>query len=210
MRTMTVLAMALALAGSGAGAAGQEGGDPKAAPKAAIEQLNVELVAVLQQAGQLGYQGRYDKLQGVLAGSFDLPFMGEKVVGRHWKELSPADQQRWLDAFERYTTANYAGRFTKFTGQRFETLDVEDGAGGTKVVKVRIVDPGKENVDLTYRLHQVGGQWKVIDVFYRGTVSEMALRRSEYSAILQRDDLDALIAALEGKISDLQAGKSEG
>jgi phospholipid transport system substrate-binding protein len=204
---MAVVAVALSLAGRLAGAAAEEAaGDPKAA----IEQLNAQLVAVLQKAEQLGYQGRYDELAGVLAGAFDLPFMGEKVVGRHWKELSPADQQRWVDAFERYTTANYAGRFTRFTGQRFETLDVEEGAGGTKVVKVRIVDPGKENVDLTYRLHQAGGQWKVIDVFYRGTVSEMALRRSEYSAILQRDDLDALIAALEGKIADLRAGRSEG
>ena len=207
-RTMAVVAVVLTLVGRLTDASAQgTNGDPKAA----IEQLNAQLLAVLKQAEQLGYQGRYDQLQGVLAGSFDLSFMGEKVVGRHWKEFSPADQQRWLDAFKRYTTANYAGRFTKFTGQKFETLDVvEDGAGGTKTVKVRIVDPGKESVDLTYRLHDVGGQWKVIDVFYRGTVSEMALRRSEYSAILQRDDLDALIVALEGKMADLRSGKTEG
>lgn len=197
------MAVALAVAGAWTARAADE-------PKASIVELNAQLLAVLQQAEELGYEGRYQKLEGVLGDGFDLPFMGEKVVGRHWKELSPADQQRWLDAFKRYTTANYAGRFTKFTGQKFETLDVEDGAGGTKTVKVEIVDPGKENVELTYRLHDVGGQWKVIDVFYRGTVSEMALRRSEYSAILQRDDLDALIAALEGKIADLRAGRSEG
>jgi len=207
-RTIAVLAVTLAVTFALAG-----GWTARAAtdPKASIVELNAQLLAVLQQAEQLGYEGRYQKLQGVLGEQFDLSFMGEKVVGRYWKEMSPADQQRWLDAFKRYTTANYAGRFTKFTGQKFETLDVvEDGAGGTKTVKVRIVDPGKENVDLTYSLHDVGGQWKVIDVFYRGTVSEMALRRSEYSAILQRGDLDALIAALEGKIADLQAGRSEG
>lgn len=204
MRRMIALAVVgLVLAGRLAGAAG---GDPKAV----IDQLNAQLLQVLEQAEKLGYDGRNQKLDGVLGGTFDLSFMGEKVIGRHWKELSPADQQRWLEAFKRYTVANYAGRFTKFTGQKFETLGVEDGANGTKVVKVRIVDPGKENVELTYRLHQAGGQWKVIDVFYRGTVSEMALRRSEYSAILQRDDLDALIAGLEGKMADLRAGKTEG
>jgi phospholipid transport system substrate-binding protein len=202
-RTIATLAVALVLAGSWVDAAEQE-------PKAVVEELNASLLGVLQQAEPLGYQGRYDKLQAILGETFDLPYMGEKVIGRYWKSLSPADQQKWLEVFRRYTVANYAGRFRKFTGQRFETLGTEPGASDTTIVRARIIDPQGENVDLTYRLHEVDGHWRVIDVFYRGTVSELALRRSEYSAILQRAGLDALIAALEGKIADLRAGRSEG
>ena len=54
------------------------------------------------------------------------------------------------------------------------------------------------------------GAWRVIDVYLNGTVSELALRRSEYSSALKRESLDWLIASIEDKIADLKAkGKSE-
>jgi phospholipid transport system substrate-binding protein len=57
-------------------------------------------------------------------------------------------------------------------------------------------------VQLDYRLRSGPDGWRIIDVFMNGTVSELALRRSEYSAVLDRDGFDGLIAALDGKIAE--------
>jgi hypothetical protein len=43
-------------------------------------------------------------------------------------------------------------------------------------------------------------------VYLDGTVSELALRRSEFSGIVKREDFDALIAAIDARVAALAAG----
>jgi hypothetical protein len=40
-----------------------------------------------------------------------------------------------------------------------------------------------------------------------GTISELALRRSEYSSLIQREGFAALLSALDQRIDDLASGK---
>jgi phospholipid transport system substrate-binding protein len=48
--------------------------------------------------------------------------------------------------------------------------------------------------------------WRIIDIFMHGTVSELALRRAEYSSALERDGLDKVIQNLEGQAAKLSSG----
>ena len=129
--------------------------------------------------------------------------MAEKSVGRHWKKLSAEEQHRCIASFQGMTAATYAGRFHGFSGQHFEILGEEPAGHETLVVRAQLVDPGGENVDLHYRMHQRDGTWRIIDVYLNGTVSELALRRSEYSGVLKRDGFEKLIAMVEGKTQEL-------
>ena len=124
---------------------------------------------------------------------------------------SAADKQRWAETFTRFTTANYAGRFTGYTGEEFVTLGVEDAARDTKMVLTKIVVPKEDDVQLNYRMMKTDAGWKVIDVYLNGTVSELALRRSEYSSALKREGFEQLVASIETKIADLEAkGRADG
>jgi len=172
-------------------------------PTAPVEQLHAGLLGVLKDSGTLTYEQRFDRLVPVLDATFDLAFMAEKVVGRAWKDLKEDDRARWVATFKKFTTANYAGRFVGFTGQSFETLGVEDGANATKMVKTRLVNPTDENVALSYRLRQIDGGWRIIDVYLENTVSELALRRTEYASVLERDGFPRLVELVESKIADL-------
>jgi phospholipid transport system substrate-binding protein len=177
-----------------------------ASPRAVIDSLHASLISVMREAKQLGYSGRYGRLAPVLANHFDTPWMAEKSIGREWTKLGSPDRNRLVDAFRRFTTANYAGRFDGFGGERFETLRDEPSLQSTTLVYSRLLQSNGEVTELNYRLRQIEGQWRIIDVYLNGTVSELALRRSEYSSIIKRDGLDALIQALEGKIAKLKAG----
>jgi phospholipid transport system substrate-binding protein len=172
-------------------------------PTAPVEKLHAGLLGVLKESDSLTYEQRFERLAPVLDETFDLAFMAEKVVGRAWKDLKEEDRARWVATFKKFTTANYAGRFVGFTGQSFETLGVEDAANQTKIVKTRLLNPTDENVDLSYRLRQVDGDWRIIDVHLGNTVSELALRRTEYASVLARDGFPGLLEQVEGKIAEL-------
>lgn len=174
-------------------------------PQEVIDHFHAGLLDIMKNAKELGFQGRTEKLEPLMQQTFDLQFMASKSVGRHWRKLTDAEKQRWVGIFSQFTTANYAGRFTGFTGEEFITIDVEDAPRGTQVVLTKIVIPNEEDVQLNYRMIERDGRWKVIDVFLNGTVSELALRRSEYSAALKNSGFDQLVASVETKIEDLKS-----
>jgi len=171
-----------------------------------VEELHDALLGTMKQAEELGYRGRYQKLEPALTVAFDLHFMAEKSVGRHWKKLDEADRERWVALFGRVTVANYAGRFEGFSGQSFETIETVPAAHETWLVRTKLVNPEDEDVQLNYRLRENGKGWRIIDVYLNGTVSELALRRSEYSAILKREGFDKLLSVVEEKIGEFESG----
>lgn len=180
---------------------------PGQAPSAVATRFNRELLDVLRRSDALGYEGRFERLRHAIAVSFDLDFMAEKSLGRRWKELSEEDRRRWREAFTELVAATYAGRFHGYRGQHFETRAEEAGPHETALVATRLVDPKGDDVDITYRLRRADGGWRVCDVYLEGTVSELALRRSEFASVLDRQGVDALFAAVRKKIDSLRAGE---
>jgi phospholipid transport system substrate-binding protein len=41
-----------------------------------------------------------------------------------------------------------------------------------------------ESIAFNYRTHQVGGEWKVTDVYLAGNISQMAQKRSDFAGTL--------------------------
>jgi phospholipid transport system substrate-binding protein len=201
-RSGVIVATVLAL-GGGAGRA------EDSSPTAVVQRLDDALLATLKDGESLGYDGRYARLQPVMRDTFDLDFMAEKALGQSWQQLSPADQTRWRELFADFTVANYAANFDRFTGQRFEVLGEESSVNDSKLVKTKVVTPGTDDVALTYRLQKGAAGWRIVDVYLKGTVSELALRRSDFASLLERDGFDALATALRGKIADLAAGRAK-
>ena len=179
------------------------------APVQVVEKLHAALLGVMKDAEKLGYEGRYERLAPVLKETYDTPFMAEKSVGRHWKQASPAEQAELVATFSRFMISNYAGRFDGYSGQAFQTVGEEPSAQGTVLVRTRLVEPQGEGVQLDYRLRETDGNWKIIDVYLNGTVSELALRRSEYASLIKRDGWHALIAALDDRIARLATAPAD-
>ena len=170
--------------------------------------LHENLISVMKDAKKLGYEGRFEQLEPVISDLFDIPFMAEKSIGRYWKTVDEENRAHLLATFERFTVANYAGRFTGYSGQFFETLREQASRHGTVLVYSRLVLDNGEIVQLNYRLRPTEDDgWKIIDVLLNGTVSELALRRSEYSSLIQREGFAALMSAINKRIDDLAGGK---
>lgn len=205
MRKTAACALALFLAAAPAAfvalqpaAAQAQTADPAAGQ---IDRFDDTLLSVMKQAKQLGAKGRYAKLEPVITDTFDLPTMTRFAVGASWGTLTPAQQQQLVKAFTRMTVATYAHNFDGYNNQRF-VLDKVDTRGPDKLVRTRLIG-GKDTAQLTYRMRQVGGAWKVIDVYYNGTVSSLLGQRSEYASTLKTGGAPALLKKLDTHTNDL-------
>jgi len=172
-----------------------------------IERFYAELLAVMKEAKRLSFDQRYVRLAPAVTRTLDLPLMTRIAIGPGWTRLAPDQQRRLTEAFSRYTISNYASRFDDYGGERFDVDPSPAANPNGRLVKTALVKSNGEKVVLNYLVHQdAAGSWKVIDVYLSGTVSELAARRSEFVAVLQRDGADGLLRLIEQRTAALRAG----
>jgi phospholipid transport system substrate-binding protein len=172
-------------------------------PSDVVRRFYGQLLDTMQHASTLGAKGRYQKLEPIVFTTFDVPFMARLSIGPSWSRLSVEQKHRAAQAYGRYIAAVYATRFDEYTGQRFEILGEQQIKHGT-LVKTEIIKANGEPVSINYVLHDNDTAWQIRDVYLSGSISELATRRSEFSAILRSSGIDALIASLNKKADDLQ------
>jgi len=173
-----------------AGAQAQEAG------VAPVQALDDGLLTIMKGAKSLGFAGRTARISPVVDQVFDLPLMTRLSVGPSWTGFSAADQSALVAAFRRMTIAQYAANFDGWAGESF-TIDPKVEVRGTdRLVKTTLKSARDKPVSLAYRLRQTGGSWRIIDVFYQNSISQLATRRSDFANILANGGAKALVAHL--------------
>jgi len=170
---------------------------------ATIDRFHAALLDVMRRGPQLDGAGRYRALAPAIDQALNLPLMTQVAVGARWSNLSAEQQAKLVDAFRRFTIATYASNFDSYDGQRFETSANPRPIAGGVVVATRLVSGKDTPVQLDYVMRETNGAWRVVDVFAQGTISELARRRSEFTAILSRDGADGLVDRLAEKAQSL-------
>jgi phospholipid transport system substrate-binding protein len=184
--------------------------DPAAAgarresPVAVVETLHDILLESMRQGADLDFQGRFELIEPVVDLTFDIELMGSKSVGRHWKQLNAEDKAIWVSKFRSYLAASFAGNFNEYDGESFETLGEKPAARETRIVLTKLRVPKSDDVIFNYRVKQSEDGWQIIDIYLKGTVSELALRRSDFSTTLKKDGFGELSAAIDRKIEQFR------
>lgn len=175
-------------------------------PIALVEAFHATLLEAMRNAESLGYAGRHRVIAPAIAKTFHLRLMSRMVAGRrHWKGFSGSQKKSFVDAFSGLVAATYADRFDGWSGQSFRTLGSAELRPGTVLVKTEIVSPGKAPTRLNYVLRRLADGWHAVDVYLKGSISEVATKRSEYAAILRREGVDALVRRIRKTTAGLAA-----
>ncbi len=171
---------------------------------APIQRLYDALLAVMKAGRATPFNQRVDQLAPAIDAVFDLPAILQTSIGPSWDAM-PADQQSALrTAFRRYTVATYVANFDAFSGQRFEVSpDTRALPGGEQVVSSRIIPASGEAHRLDYVMRQVRGAWQVVDVLADGTISRVAVQRSDFRRLLLQGGSAALVVSLQRKADQL-------
>jgi phospholipid transport system substrate-binding protein len=166
-----------------------------------IEKLHTALLTVMKDGDKIGYRGRYDQLAPVIQASFDLPFISRTVAGKYWETFNNEQRSRFVDTFSKLSIATYAANFDTYSGERFKVVSEKELSSGRILVQGQLIKSDGGQVQLDYLLYRIDNQWRIINVIADG-VSDLALKRADYSVFLKNKGFKALLAKLNEKIAE--------
>jgi phospholipid transport system substrate-binding protein len=166
------------------------------------------LLRVMKAGMGTPFTQRFDMLAPVIDQTFDLPAILEESIGSPWATLAPDQQQALTQAFRRYTVASYVNSFDAFAGQHFEVSPETRMVGSRQVVQTRIVPKSGESHELDYVMSKGSSGWRAVDVLAEGSISRVAVQRSDFRRLLTRGGAQALADSLRTKSADLSDGSS--
>src|ERR1700757_1922050 len=163
-----------------------------------VKGLYDALLNTMKNGRILGQSGRFAQLDPVIRRSFDFASMARLSIGSSWAGLRESQRQQITESFGRYISAIYADRFDSYAGQKLEVTGEQPASSGV-MVRSQIIKASGEPVKVDYMMRRNGESWLISDISPDGAISEVAPRRSEFSAILKNEGIDGLIAALNRK-----------
>jgi len=175
-------------------------------PIGLIKDLCDALLRIMKAGSATPFAQRFTMLAPTIDRTFNLSAILQTSVGPVWSSL-PADQHgALLTAFRRYTIANYVNSFNNYTGQRFDVLpELKSLPNGEQLVQTRITSASGESHELDYVMRQDGAM-KAVDVLADGSISRVAVQRSDFRRLVARGGAQALIDSLNQKTNDLSGG----
>lgn len=168
-------------------------------PRAFIGSLGAKAIEVLGPS--VPPQQRQARFRELLQNDFDVPGIGQFVLGRYWRAATPQEQQEFLQLFQEYVVQAYSGRLGEYGGAPFRVTGSRP-AGDEVVVTSEIARPGAPPIQIDWFLVNRGGALKITDV-YVGGVSMKVTQRDEFSAVIQRNggQIGPLLVQLRQKIA---------
>jgi phospholipid transport system substrate-binding protein len=161
-----------------------------------IQAAGDELVSVINQPG-LDSAARQERVATVLRRTVDIDGVGRFVLGRFWRTATPGEQQDYLRLFEASLIRNLAGRFGEYQGVRFSLGRTQSRTEDDALVSTVVQRPGQSAFNLDWRVGEVGGQPRIVDLIAEGTSLRLT-QRSEYASVVQRGggQVSALLVAM--------------
>ncbi len=203
------LALATALALAAVVAAPAFAQDSATAAQAANQQSPVQIVQSI--ADQLGtaIEGHRAELKQnkeklisiideVFLPHFDIDYASILVLGRHAREATPDQRERFAKAFYNSITHRYAEGLLNYSRGRVKVLPFNGDLNDKRtVVRTQVVlDDGKlVSIDYAFRKSR-SGDWKAYDVIIEG-ISYVTNYRNQVDAEIQKVGIEQLIKNLE-------------
>jgi len=175
----------------------------QAAPRDVVASYQAGLLSVMKRAKQLGFAGRVTALTPIVTAAYNLGAVARRAAGSGWRTMTPDQRRRYAAAFAQFSIATHAARFKSFGGARFEISGQRQLAPNQVLVNTRIVEGNGNATAINYLLITSNGRWAIVDVYLKGSISEVATRRSEFGAILRDRGPDGLIAAIQRKTKEI-------
>ncbi len=171
-----------------------------AAPIAIIKNFQNELVSTMKAAERLRFEGRYKRLAPAVRESHDLAAIAQIALGPYWNEFSDTQAVKLIGAFTRLSIATYADRFDDYSGETFETQSSEKLSPDVAAVHSVLTQSDGDEVRFDYLLRRDDDQWRIVNIVVDG-VSDLALKRAEYSEIMANEGFNALLGKIKEKIA---------
>ena len=128
---------------------------------------------------------------------FDSDYAARLVLGKHWKDTTPDQRKRFVDAFYQSLMSNYGNALLEYTSDRMTILPFKgDPAATTATVRTEVKRSNGTPVPVNYSLRKTPQGWKAWDVTIEG-ISYVKNFRTDFGAEIDQKGIDAVIQRLE-------------
>ena len=180
---------------------------PDAAPLAVVSMFNAALERMMRSSTATPFKARFDMLAPAVDRAFDLATILSVSIGARWTGLDAAVKADLSAVFRTYTIASYVANFGGHEGEAFEIEPETRASGADQIVRTRIAPRTGDGIKLDYVMRQSDAGWRAVDILADGTISRVAVQRSDFRGLLGRDgNTAALLDSLRKKIADLSGG----
>ena len=130
---------------------------------------------------------RIGRFRELLKEHFAVATIGRWVLGRYWNRASEAEREEYLELFEDLIVVSYVDRFTTYSGESLKVDKSVPATGNDLLVVTSITRPdATESVEVSWRVREHGGSFKIVDVIVAG-VSMGQTQRSEFASVIRRN-----------------------
>ncbi len=169
-----------------------------------IQSLANQAVEVLHDES-LPLEIREVRFRELLQDGFAIDKMGRFVVGEYWRQMTPEQQNDYLELYAEWVLKTYSPRLGEYLGQTFEVTKSVATDKGDIFVSSRIKHSfDAEPIRVDWRVRNIDEKPKIIDVVVKGT-SLLMTQRSEFSAVLGKSGIEGLLGTMRLRVSEFPA-----
>ncbi|HEX3984664.1 MAG TPA: ABC transporter substrate-binding protein [Acidisoma sp.] len=202
---MTFLAAALPLAGSLAVGARAYADDLSAA-RSLIQSTGSQLLNVINSSASDTQKAA--SMRQLVSGAVDVDGVARFVIGRFWREATPAQQQDYMQTFRQLLVYAVTGQASTFQGAKF-TVDGAAERDVGIVVDTNVTVPGKPQALVQWVVAVVGGSPKIVDIIAEGTSLRLT-ERNDYAGVISQHggQIQPLLDAMHHQLARFQSNAS--
>jgi phospholipid transport system substrate-binding protein len=183
------------------------GAETTADASSMVEQFDAALLSVMKAGASTSFDARYRTLEPVVARVFNLDVVLAASIGLSWPSMPDLQKAELATAFRRYTVSSYVSNFNSYNGQSFQILPSLRAVGNDEVVvQTRLLRPTDSPLRLDYVMRRGPSGWQAVDVLTDGSISRVAVQRSDFRQLLASGGVPALAAGLGRKVANLSGG----
>ncbi|WJW74848.1 ABC transporter substrate-binding protein [Thiohalobacter sp. IOR34] len=170
------------------------------APLQLVKQTSDRMLTVLRAERELlrrEPERLYGLVEDIVLPHFDFERMGRWVLGKYWRRATPAQRQRFVEAFRNLLVRTYGTALLEYRDETIRYLPFRMAPDDTRVtVRTEVLRPGGQPIPINYSMYLAANGWKVDDISIDG-ISLVSNYRSTFAAEIRQHGLDGLIARLE-------------
>ena len=140
----------------------------------------------------------------------DTQFAAQLVLGRYWRNATPQQRERFVNAFYHSMLNNYGAAIVEFTSNTLKVYPSRMSAGSQNAtVRTEMARTSGPPVNVNYYMHVTPQGWKAWDVVIDG-VSYVKSYREDFGSQIAQQGIDSVINKLEQGEKPPQIGKTAG
>lgn len=166
-------------------------------PRGVVQATTGSVIDVLANRG-LSTDERRHRVEDIVYARVDFATLSKLVLARSWNDLSDPQRTEFMDEFRENLSATYGRNVETYKNEKVTIIDDHPEPRGDWTVRTKIVRNGADDINVDYRLRQIDGTWKIIDIIIEN-VSLVANFRSQFQEIISNGGPTRLLQILHDK-----------